>query len=220
MPLTTNGIRCSEATMASVTVLIATIPGREGMLQNALDSVESQYRQPDAVHVEHDPLRTGAARTRNRGLRHVHTEYVAFLDDDDELLPHHIESLMRVAEETEADVVYPTPRFEGHRPDSIRVLHQGRWTPPWGLPFTEDLRQHLILRNNFIPVTAVVKTASLRRVGGFPEPGSSDYRLSHAEDWLMFRRLALKGFRFVHYDGPPTWIWRKGKWHTEGRGTS
>lgn len=206
--------------MSSVTVLIATIPGREDMLQRALDSVAEQTRQPDAVHVEKDPTRTGAARTRNRGLRHVRTRYVAFLDDDDELLPNHIESLMRVAEETDADVVYPTPRFVGHDPRCVRVGIDGKLVPPWGLDFTEQHKNYLITRGNFIPVTALVKVRSLRRVGCFPEPGDSDYRLSPHEDWLMFRRIALANGHFEHYTGPPTWIWRKGTHHTEGRGHS
>lgn len=205
--------------MADVTILIPTIPGRESKLKEALDSVLAQTRMPDALHVEEDPLRTGAARTRNRGLRHVTTEYVALLDDDDVLLPNHIETLMRVVEgDKDLDVVYPIPRFEGaHHPNSIRVLIDGYWVPPWGLPWSEQHRQHMIARNNFIPVTNLVKTASIRRVGGFPEPGDRDFRLSHAEDWLLWRRMALKGMQF-HHEPTETWVWYKGQHHTEGRG--
>lgn len=189
------------------------------MLKRALASVENQTRKPDAVHVEKDPMRTGAAATRNRGMRHVTTTHVAFLDDDDELLPHHVESLMRVSEEMDADVVYPIPRFIGHDPRCVRVGIDGKLVPPWGLEWTEQHRSYLITRGNFIPVTTLVKVRSFRRVGGFPEPGDRDYTLSPHEDWLMFRRLALKGFRFEHLP-EETWIWRKGDWHTEGRGLS
>lgn len=203
--------------MTSVTVLIASIPGREEMLQKALDSVAAQTKQPEAVHVEHDPTRTGAAITRNRGLRHVRTSHVIFLDDDDELLPGFIESMMRTAEETDADVVYPIPEFVGHDPRSVRVGIDGKLVPPWGLEWTEQHRDYLISRGNFIPVTTLVKVRSLRRVGGFPEPTDSDGRLSPHEDWLMFRRLALKGFRFVHLP-EVLWVWRKGDHHTGGNG--
>lgn len=204
--------------MATCAILIATIPGREEMLQAALDSVKAQTRQPDQIHVERDPFRTGAASTRNRGLKHITTDYVFLLDDDDVLLPCHVEALMEVVEMDDTlDVVYPVPEFVGHSPRSIRLLLNGRWVPPWGIPWTEQHRQHMIARNNFIPVTNVVKTASMRRVGGFPEPGDSDFRLSHAEDWLLWRRMALKGMRFAHLP-LRTWRWVKGTHHTEGRG--
>lgn len=205
--------------MVTCAVLIATIPGREEMLQRALDSVTAQTRQPERVHVEKDPFRTGAARTRNRGLRHVTEDYVLFLDDDDELLPNHVESLMRAVEQDPGvDVVYPIPEFRGkHRPDSIRVLVDGRWVVPWGLEWTEQHRRCLITKNNFIPVTLAARVSAVRRVGGFPEPGDSDARLSIAEDWIMLRRLALKGFRFKHLP-EVTWRWTKGDHHTEGQG--
>lgn len=45
------------------------------------------------VDEEHD----GAARTRQRGLAQVQTEWVAFLDDDDEMLPDHLVTLYRAA---------------------------------------------------------------------------------------------------------------------------
>lgn len=204
--------------MATVTVLTPTIPGREDFLSRALESVEKQTRQPDDVHVEKDPFRTGAGSTRNRGLRHVLTDYVAFLDDDDTFLENHVESLMRVAEERpEVDVVYPVPEFVGHHPESIRVGLDGKLVSPWYRPFTEEHRRFLICNNNFIPVTTLVKTSKIRRVKGFPEPGDSDARLSHAEDWIMFRRLALKGAEFFHLP-EVTWRWVQGDWHTEGRG--
>lgn len=204
--------------MSSVTVMIPSIPGREDMLQRALDSVSVQRRQPDAVHVERDPTRTGAAATRNRGLRHVTTKYVALLDDDDWLLPNHLETLMQVAEDTDADVVYPTPRFVGHDPRCVRVGIDGKLVPPWGLEWTEQHRNYLITRGNFIPVTTLVKVRSIRRVGGFPERGDIDFNLSPHEDWLMFRRLAKQGFRFVHCP-EETWVWEKGTHHTGGNGT-
>lgn len=205
--------------MATVASLTATIPGREDRFLQALESINAQTRPVDQIVVESDFHRTGAACARNRALQRVTSDYVAFLDDDDEWLPNHVESLMKVAEtDPSIDVVYPVPEFRGrHKPSSIRVRLGGRFVPPWGLEFTEEHRQYLIQTNNFIPVTALVKTEAIRSVGGFPEPGDSDARLSIAEDWLMFRRLAMKGCKFHHLD-EVTWIWERGNWHTEGRG--
>lgn len=204
--------------MASVSVLIATIPGREELLDRALGSVEKQIRQPDEVIVEPDPDRTSAAETRNRGLSKVTSEYVAILDDDDYLMRNHLKVLMRVAEaEPHQDLIYPTPKIIGMR-DPTAVVVGGKWRRPWGLEWTEDHRQHMIQKGNFVPVTCLIKTESLRKVGGFPEPDHPDRRISHCEDWLCFRRMALKGMNFRHIN-VETWVWEKNlQGHTGGRG--
>lgn len=203
--------------MATVSTLTATIPGREEFLAKALESIENQTRQPENVVIEMDAFRTGAARTRNRALTRVDTDYVAILDDDDTLLPHHLETLMGFAEEQpQWDVIYPTPQIEGMR-DPTAVVVNGKWYLPWGLEWTEDHRQHMIWKGSFIPVTCLIKTKAIREIGGFPEPGASDYKISTCEDWLMFRRLALKNYKFKHVN-VKTWVWRKGDHHTGGQG--
>jgi len=53
-----------------------------------------------------DRSREGAAATRQRALTEVRTEWVAFLDDDDEFMPHHLLSLITHASATGADFVY------------------------------------------------------------------------------------------------------------------
>lgn len=192
--------------MATVSVIIATIPGREEQLQRALDSVRAQNRQPDEVIVEPDPERTSAASTRNRALARATSDYIAVLDDDDYLLKNHLKVLMHVAEaEPEHDVIYPTPRVEGMRdPTAVRV--NGKVQSPWGLDWTEDHRQYIIQVNNFIPVTCLYKTSTLRELGGWPEPGHPDRKISVCEDWLLLRRMALKGKKFRHIN-VKTWVW-------------
>lgn len=205
--------------MATVSVVMATIPGREDLMIRALNSVESQHRQPDQVVVEPDFNRTGAACTRNRALNKVTSDYVAILDDDDWLLPNHLKALMHVAEkEPDNDLIYPTPDVR-NMPDPTAVVVGGRWKLPWGLDWTEDHRQHMIQRGNFVPVTCLIKTESLREVGGFPEPDHPDRRISHCEDWLCFRRMALKGMKFRHIN-VKTWVWEPNPLgHTGGLGT-
>jgi glycosyltransferase involved in cell wall biosynthesis len=73
-----------------ITVCIPTIPPRAKMLARALESVAEQTLQPAAIIVEYDHEHTGAAATKNRALAKVTTPLVAFLDDDDHFLPHHL----------------------------------------------------------------------------------------------------------------------------------
>ncbi len=61
----------------------------------------------DAVEYDHE--HTGAAATKNRGLAKVTTEWVAFLDDDDQFKPEHLEKLREAQLDSGADVVYSLP---------------------------------------------------------------------------------------------------------------
>jgi len=81
--------------MAAITVIVPTIPTRGELLNRALETVAAQTLQPAGVIVEMDQKREGAATVRNRALDRVSTEFVAFLDDDDELLPNHLKLLAR-----------------------------------------------------------------------------------------------------------------------------
>src|SRR5687768_4721870 len=90
-----------------VTVVIPSIPPRAWMLHRAMQSVYNQTVKPKDVIVEIDHGKTGAAATRTRALMKVQTEYVAFLDDDDEFGKFHIQLLRDHIEETGADMVFP-----------------------------------------------------------------------------------------------------------------
>jgi hypothetical protein len=84
-----------------ITVAIPAHPARvaNGMLHRALASVWTQTLPAAAVSVAVDHDREGAWTTRQRTLDAVQTEYVAFLDSDDELMPHHLEVLAQAAQE-------------------------------------------------------------------------------------------------------------------------
>ena len=93
--------------MNDITVCIPTIPPRAGFLTRALTSVLDQTLGATQIIVTSDVHREGPAALRNRMLQQVRTKYVAFLDDDDEMLPKHLELLRGCAELTGADLVYP-----------------------------------------------------------------------------------------------------------------
>lgn len=185
----------------SVTVLIPTIPTRTHLLHQALGSVWRQTVQPDAVVIEPDLERTGAAATRNRALERVETEFVAFLDDDDELERNHLEVLLATQKATGADVVYPWFNVVGgHDPLG--------W---FGRPFDPvALRQA-----NYIPITLLARTSLVRQVGGFNNhPLYVNGRtVATCEDWNLWIDLVDIGAKFVH---APERTW---KWHHHGRNT-
>ena len=203
----------------SVAILIATIPGREALLEEALASVAAQHRAPDQVVVEPDPGRTGAAATRNRALSRVDADLVAWLDDDDLLLRNHVGALARVLEtETDTDLVYPVPRVVGgSEPTAVTV--NGVWRKPWGVAFGPEQEKHLRELGSFIPITHMVRTALVRKAGGFPDGVTLPDGRYRGEDEALLIALLDVGARFRHLNAT-TWVWRIHNAHTAGKGAT
>lgn len=191
----------------TVAVVIPTIPGRETALQRALSSVHAQTRLVDQVVVERDSLRTGAAQSRNRAMQRVRTDVIAWLDDDDEWLPHHIAACMRVMEQDPSvDLVYPVPRMADNGRDPTAVTVQGHLRLPWGVRFGPEQEAHLRKQGSFIPMTHLVRTSAVRAVNGFPEGFVLPDGRYRGEDEAYLIRLLDNGARFEHLDRK-TWIW-------------
>ena len=93
--------------LTDITVITATIPGRDLLLQRAVNSVKAQTLQPERHAIMLDQHKAGGAAILDLLLAEVTTEYVAVLDDDDELLPNHLELCYSKIKETGADMVYP-----------------------------------------------------------------------------------------------------------------
>lgn len=162
-------------------MVTAAVEGRFDLLRRALDSVRAQTLQPVDHLIAVDYARRGTGPTLDKLARAVDTEWIATLDDDDELLPHHLETLY--AQRHEADVVYPYCRVVGRRP--LHYVNR---------PFDPVL----LRQRNFIPATALIRTATLRAAGGWPNHRLQDYKL-----WL---RLLDAGARFQHVP-EVTWIY-------------
>lgn len=95
----------------SLTIVIPTI--KRDTLQRALNSVRSQTVFTENI-VMIDNHRYGASKTRNKAIRHVRTEWVGFLDDDDYLEPRYHEWLRELSD---ADMVI----FQMRRHDGLEL---------------------------------------------------------------------------------------------------
>jgi hypothetical protein len=109
-----------------ITVVVPSIPPRAELLRRATDSAHGAAAElarfygtmvPVDVITVLDERREGAAKTRHRGLLEVHTEWVAFLDDDDVLHPDHLHQLYGAALEFDADYLWS--RFQIIKEDHI-----------------------------------------------------------------------------------------------------
>ena len=191
-----------------VTVVIPSIQEREGtFLQKAVHSVQEQtigFENLD-LHVVSDTGGFGPAVMRNVGVGSADTEWIAFLDDDDWLFPHHLEVLLKAAEMSGADVVWP-------------------WFEVFGGtdPFPQNRGRQWDYDNPHVfPITALVRRSSFNEVGGFvplseavPDPNDPE-RLVGGEDWRLWTDLSRAGAKFFHHD-ETTWTWRHHSSNTSG----
>lgn len=189
-----------------VTAVIPSIPPRRAMLARAVESVMRQTTPVAAISVALDCERRGAADTRDRALAAAATPYVAFLDDDDELYPHHVKVLLEAALSTGADLVYPWFDVGSGGTDPF-PQHEGK---PWD---PENPHQ--------VPVTFLAKTELVRDVGGFSklwpgeaDPGTDAEGNRAGEDYRLMLRLSAKGAHILHVP-ERTWLW-----HHHGANTS
>lgn len=184
-----------------VTAVIPSIPPRvQTHLHRAVDSVLQQDRPVDAISVSIDHRRAGSASNRTRALSGVGTEWSALLDDDDAWNTDHVRLLLEHAQETGADLVYPWFEVPGGFDP---------WPGTEGRPFDEER----LRRENYIPITVLVRTDLLWDVGGFHARGPAD---NPCDDWGTWERLLEAGATFAHLPRR-TWLWNWHDGNTNGR---
>lgn len=181
-----------------VTVVIPSIAPRRRLLTRAVASVAAQEQPAAAISVAIDSQHEGAWTTRNRALSTARTTWSAFLDDDDELLPHHLQFLLDMADEHGLDLVW------------------GWFSVVGGVdPFPQHRgRQYDPAEPSIVPITYLARTELLHdavaATGGFvgDEIGAWDN-----QDYPLFDYVARHG-RHMAFDDK-TWLW-----HHHGANTS
>jgi len=187
-------------------VVIPTHPARvdNGMTARAVQSAMTQTLRPTELHVPIDLHGEGAWGTRDRGLQAVRAPWVAFLDSDDEFMPHHLETLARAAEETGADYVYSYYQVRnafGQDIDCDPLGHFGK---------TFDSADPIQTT-----IVTLVRTELAQQVG-FHEP-PTDARVGgqrYGEDYAFTLGCVAVGAKIVHVPVRSWW------WVHHGRNTS
>lgn len=183
---------------SNVTVCIPSIPPRAHLLNNrAIPSVLSQTLKADAIAVAVDHEKHGAWVNRNNTIHMAMTKWIAFLDDDDELLPNHIEHLVTLANDTQADVAWGW--FEVVNGTDPFPQHRGRYFD--------------IADPHIFPITALVNRELVMDCGASfqPDEGTGNWGL---QDFPFWKALWDAGGKFQPSE-PITW-----RWHHHGSNTS
>jgi len=158
-----------------VTAITAALPSRLDKLAEATASVLAQTHPADEHLIAIDYARRGTARVVTQLALAARNEWVATLEDDDVWYPHHLATLVELAEHANADVIYPYCRVVGRD-----------WCP--NAPFDRER----LLRENYIPATAMIRRSLIADLGGWRDGTANGW-----EDWDFWLRALGAGAHFV-----------------------
>lgn len=180
----------------SVTICIPTIPPRSRLLSRAVTSVVGQTRPVQAIAISSDTDHAGAWANRNAAVRMARTEWLGFLDDDDELLPFHVELLLDAARAEGADMVWGW--FEVVTPPGMKS----------GDPFPQHRgRQYNPADPHIVPITYLVKREliwqAVEECGGFLPDTIGAWE---NQDMPVIQRMCELGGK-LHAVNDITWLW-------------
>ena len=164
-----------------VAVITPSLPSRSFPLARAAESVAGQTVPPAAHLIAVDHARKGTAAVRNAlavSALSLDADWIAPLDDDDILYPHHLHTLLDTAKREEADVVYSYCDVVGRA-----------WNPNSPL---DELR---LRRENYIPITALISARVWETLDGWKD---SSEVANGWEDWDFWVRALDAGFRFAN----------------------
>ncbi len=193
--------------VADVTVCTATIPTRVELLERAIRSVTNQTLKVQEHLIKLDLDKLGQSAVLDQIIQEATTKYVAILDDDDELLPNHIELLYKKIIETDADLVFPHFRYSNLSDAGHLEMFRG---VPW-----DNNNPHQVA------ITWIAKRKAILDVGGF----SGDFDVNSFEvdnqgnrignDFNLIKKLA-KANKHITNIPEITWIYHVGHPSTLG----
>ena len=167
-----------------IAVITPTIASRSSFLKECVQSVLNQTTNIPILHlVGEDINKVGCGIMRNQLVSFADPSYdwIAFLDDDDLMLPQHLELLSQHCDT--ADIIYSDCETIG-------------WEKSWNtIPFNREIMQ----QRNYIPVTVLMRRSLFESMGGFA--------YIFAEDWDLWKRCSsFARFTFVPQ---VTWQYRR-----------
>jgi len=165
------------------------------------DLIAKEYLNLYYPYVEYYPYthNRGQQTAFNRGLELTKTDYVCFLDADDELDHTYISKMIHaISQDTFAAISYSNTLLFGPREKSSWLTFPPEWRKKEGSSYTlhypsySESIKYVLKKHNYINNAALFKTQFAKDVGGFVEHDL--YSLRH----FLWYRLLDAGHTAVH----------------------
>ncbi len=189
---------------APLVSVIVTTMDRPNLLTDALNSLLGQtYEHWEAVVVNdggedigdriatadrsgrikyiHHPHNRGLSAARNTGISLSSGDILCYLDDDDRLLPEHLETIVTAMHRSGAGLVYTEAEYVSERVANGERIELSRTAPYSHIDYSLE-RLHI---GNFVPVNTWAHRRELIACAG-----DFDVTLDALEDWDLLLRLA------------------------------
>jgi glycosyltransferase involved in cell wall biosynthesis len=155
----------------------------DGSTDNTAEVVDS-FNDSRIVYIKH-AINLGIASARNTGIAISRGEYIAFLDSDDEWLPHKLREQLVGFEEAPPDVGAIYTQIQNIEKGKMTYLHPK--TPPEG-----NIHRHVLSGLQLYLPTLMIKRKYVEQAGKFDE----DFVLCEDCDFAI--RLSRHcGFKFI-----------------------
>jgi glycosyltransferase involved in cell wall biosynthesis len=129
----------------------------------------------------------GVSNARNEGVNNAENEFIAFLDADDEWMPKHLETIIRLIEKYPNAGMYTTA-YKIHTSEGLTRWANYQYIPnePWEGLLPDYFRSGALGEYPVWTSVVVIPRKIFHEVGGFPEG------YWWAEDADLFGKIALK----------------------------
>lgn len=162
--------------------------------QDLINSINERYNS--RIPVKYYPLeQVGRSAAGNIGLSKANGQFLMFLDEDDLLMPDHVETLMAtILNGDSLDAAYSLA-WDTHvqevtvsgTPSYNELIHET--SPLFYQEFDRDVLNH----HNYFPIQSVLFSRSL-----FESKGGFDESMTYLEDWDLWKRYARNAeFKFI-----------------------